>query len=225
MNTEIAGYIDHTLLKPDATKEQIKQLCEEAKRFYFASVCVSPSWINECVEYLKGSHVKVCTVIGFPLGSNTSEVKAYEAQLAIKHGAMELDMVLPVGRLKSGDYKFVEADIAAVASEAKGRALLKVILETALLTDDEITQASLLSKSAGADFVKTSTGFSSGGATIHHVKLMRQTVGPNFGVKASGGIRDIRAARDMISAGANRLGTSNGVGIIAGSLNQNNGSY
>ncbi|MET3699292.1 deoxyribose-phosphate aldolase [Bacillus oleivorans] len=212
---KIAGMIDHTLLKPEATKEQILKLCAEAKEYKFASVCVNPYWVKLASEQLKGSDVKVCTVIGFPLGANTPAVKAFETKNAIENGAGEVDMVINIGALKDGLYDMVLEDIRAVV-EAAGNVLTKVIIETALLTDDEKVKACELAVQAGADFVKTSTGFSKGGATAHDVALMRKTVGPNIGVKASGGVRNAQDAEKMIEAGATRLGASSGVDIVKG---------
>ncbi|MGV3487140.1 MAG: deoxyribose-phosphate aldolase [Tuberibacillus sp.] len=214
MHTELAKMIDHTLLKPEATKTDILKLCEEAKEHQFISVCVNPYWVKTAAEVLKDSPVKVCTVIGFPLGATTTATKVFEANLAIEEGATEVDMVINIGELKSGRLDAVEADIAAVVKAAEGRALVKVILETSLLSDEEIANASQCAKKAGADFVKTSTGFSTGGATVEAVRLMRQTVGPDMGVKASGGIRDYATAQAMIEAGATRIGASAGIKII-----------
>ena len=205
--------IDHTLLKQDATPEQILKLCEEAKEHDFMSVCVNPAYVPLAAEALKGSDVKVCTVIGFPLGMNLTRTKVEEAQLCIKQGADEIDMVINVGMLKAGNDDYVEAEIAELKVVA-GERVLKVIIETCLLTDEEKVRACLLSKNAGADFVKTSTGFSTGGATVHDVKLMRETVGPEMGVKASGGVRTHEDLLAMVEAGASRIGTSNGVKII-----------
>ena len=205
--------IDHTLLKQDATPEQILKLCEEAKEHDFMSVCVNPAYVPLAADALKGSDVKVCTVIGFPLGMNLTRTKVEEAQLCIKQGAEEIDMVINVGMLKSGNDDYVEAEIAELKAVA-GEKVLKVIIETCLLTDEEKVRACLLAKNAGADFVKTSTGFSTGGATVHDVKLMRETVGPEMGVKASGGVRTHEDLLAMVEAGANRIGTSNGVKII-----------
>jgi deoxyribose-phosphate aldolase len=212
----IAKMIDHTLLKPETTKEQIVKLCEEAKEHNFASVCVNPTWVATAAELLKGSDVKVCTVIGFPLGANTPEVKAFETKNAIENGATEVDMVINIGALKSGDDELVEKDIRAVVEAAKGKALVKVIIETCLLTEEEKVRACELAVKAGADFVKTSTGFSTGGATVEDIALMRKTVGPEIGVKASGGVRDAQTAQAMIEAGATRIGTSSGVAIVQG---------
>ncbi|MCU0238714.1 MAG: deoxyribose-phosphate aldolase [Pyrinomonadaceae bacterium] len=209
-----ASLIDHTLLKADAAEKDIKKLCDEAAQFGFASVCVNPSWVKKASEFLRGTGVPVCTVIGFPLGATLSDVKAYEARRAIFNGAKEVDMVINVGALKSGDDCTVEDDIRAVAEAAhENGVLLKVIIETALLTDDEKVRACLASKNAGADFVKTSTGFSTGGATVNDVSLMRKTVGSALGVKASGGVKGIDDARAMFEAGATRIGASVGVKI------------
>ncbi|MDO6448165.1 deoxyribose-phosphate aldolase [Oceanobacillus profundus] len=216
MSNKLAKYIDHTQLKPDTTKEQIKKLVEEAKEYDFASVCVNPHWVAYCFENLKETTVKVCTVIGFPLGANSTTVKAFETEQAIKDGATEVDMVINVGELKSGNDDLVKADIQAVVNAAKGKALTKVIIETVLLTDDEKVRACQLAKEAGADFVKTSTGFASGGATVEDVQLMRETVGAEMGVKASGGVRDLEGMNAMIEAGATRIGASAGVDIING---------
>lgn len=213
---EIASMIDHTLLKPEATEEEIKKLCLEAKEYGFASVCVNPSNVKFAYDILKDTKVKVCTVIGFPLGANTSTLKAFEAREAIENGATEVDMVINVGKLKAKDYEFVKNDIKAVVDAAKGKALTKVILETCLLTDEEKVTACKLSKEAGADFVKTSTGFSKGGATAEDIKLMRETVGEKMGVKASGGVRTHEDAVKMINAGASRIGASASIAICEG---------
>ena len=213
----LAGMIDHTLLKPDATQEQIAQLCFEARKHGFASVCVNPTWVELCAQLLHGSPVKVCTVIGFPLGATPPEVKAFETQVALDHGATEIDMVINVGALKARDLELVARDIREVVATAhRGGAIVKVIIEAVLLTDEEKTIACLLSKEAGADFVKTSTGFASGGATVHDVALMRRVVGPEMGVKAAGGVRTFEDAENMIKAGATRIGASAGVKIIQG---------
>lgn len=213
----LAGMIDHTLLKPDATSDKVAQLCFEARKYHFASVCVNPSNVKLCADLLKGSDVKVCSVIGFPLGATTTESKVFETKNAIENGATEIDMVINIGALKAGESEFVAKDIRGVVEAAhKGGALLKVILETALLTDEEKVIGCLLSKEAGADFVKTSTGFSSGGATVHDVALMRNTVGPSIGVKAAGGIHNRSDAEAMVAAGATRLGASAGIKIIQG---------
>lgn len=214
--TNIASYIDHTLLKPESTKEQVIQLCKEAAEYEFASVCINPSYVETAAAQLKDSKVKVCTVIGFPLGASTSETKAFETTDAINKGADEIDMVVNIGAIKSGDSELVKNDIQAVVEAAKGKALVKVIIEACLLTDDEKVLASRLSKEAGADFVKTSTGFSTGGATIEDVKLMRETVGSELGVKASGGVRSLEDVQAMIDAGASRIGASSGVQIMQG---------
>ncbi len=211
---KVSGLIDHTLLKPDATREQITNLCEEAKEYSFASVCVNPTNVGLASAILKGTPVKVCTVIGFPLGATTSMVKAIESRDAIANGASEVDMVINVGALKSGDYDLVKRDIEAVVDAAHGKALVKVILETALLTDEEKVKGCLLAKLAGADFVKTSTGFGPGGATVEDVRLMRKVVGSEMGIKAAGGIRDYESVRKMVEAGATRIGASAGVKII-----------
>ncbi|NMM65167.1 deoxyribose-phosphate aldolase [Clostridium sp. P21] len=211
----IAGMIDHTLLKPDATKEQILKLTGEAKQYKFASVCVNPTWVKLASDELKGTEVDVCTVIGFPLGANTSETKAFEAKNAIENGATEVDMVINIGELKDKNYAYVEKDIKAVVDSAKGKALVKVIIETCLLTEEEKVRACELSKKAGADFVKTSTGFSKGGATAEDVALMRKTVGKDMGVKASGGIHTKEETMAMIEAGATRIGASAGIAIIS----------
>lgn len=214
--TNIASYIDHTLLKAEATKEQIEQLCAEAAQYGFASVCVNPAWVETASKELQGSSVKVCTVIGFPLGASTSETKAFETRDAIANGAKEVDMVINIGALKSGDSERVKKDIEAVVEAAKGSAIVKVIIETSLLTDAEKTAASKLAKEAGADFVKTSTGFSTGGATEDDVRLMREAVGPELGVKASGGVRSLEDLQKMVDAGATRIGASSGVAIMQG---------
>lgn len=220
--TSINTYIDHTLLKPESTQEQIKQLTDEAKAYHFASVCVNPTWVAYAKEQLKDSDVKVCTVIGFPLGATTSQTKAFETQDAIANGADEVDMVINIGKLKSKQYDEVEDDIRAVV-EASGDKLVKVIIEACLLTDDEKIKACQLSVAAGADYVKTSTGFSLHGATVEDVALMRQIVGPDIGVKAAGGARSLADAEAFIAAGATRIGTSAGVAIVSGDTA--NGGY
>lgn len=217
--------IDHTLLKPEANEEALLTLIEEAKKYEFASVCVNPYWVALASKELAGTSVEICTVIGFPLGANTTAVKAFEAEDAIKNGATEVDMVINVGALKSGDEETVLKDIEAVVAVAKGKALVKVILENCLLTDREIAVASKLSVQAGADFVKTSTGFSTGGATIKDVALMRKTVGPTIGVKASGGVRTAEDAKAMIHAGATRVGASSSVAIVDAAINDTTGGY
>lgn len=213
----IASYIDHTMLAPQATVSQIRKLCEEAVKYHFASVCVNSCHVALCAELLKGTGVNVCTVVGFPLGAMSTKAKAFEAECAVADGAVEIDMVINVGALKDENWTFVEDDIRAVKKACGGK-LLKVILETCLLTDDEIVRACQLSEAAGADYVKTSTGFSKGGATAEAVSLMRKTVGDRLGVKASGGIRDRESALKMIEAGASRLGCSAGVKIMEGEL-------
>ena len=215
-------YIDHTLLKPDASQEQIETLIEEAKKYDFASVCVNPTWVNFAAQALKATDVKVCTVIGFPLGANTPELKAFETSDAIQNGANEVDMVINIGALKSRNFDLVERDIRAVVEAAEGT-LVKVIIETCLLTDDEKVKACQIAQKAGADFVKTSTGFSTGGATVADVALMRKTVGPDMGVKASGGARSYEDALAFIKAGATRIGASSGVAIMEGDVA--NGDY
>jgi deoxyribose-phosphate aldolase len=212
---EVARFIDHTLLKPDASRNEILKVCEEGVRYGFASVCINPIWVREAACALRGSGVKVCTVIGFPLGANSPDTKAYEARRSIFDGATELDMVINVGALKSGDHDLVSRDIRGVVEVAHDAGYIcKVIIETALLTDDEKVSACLIAKEAGADFVKTSTGFSKGGATAADVALMRRAVGGQMGVKASGGVRDLKQAQEMIRAGATRIGASVGVQII-----------
>lgn len=210
---EILNMIDHTILKPEATKEMVKSLCGEAIEYEFVAVCVNPYYVKFCKELLKDSNVKVATVIGFPLGANTSEVKAFETKNAIDNGAEEIDMVINVGALKSKDYSVVKEDIQSVVESARDKALVKVIIETSLLNHEEKIKACELAMEAGADFVKTSTGFSTGGATVEDVKLMKEVVGDKLGIKASGGIRDLETAKRMIQAGANRLGASSGVNI------------
>lgn len=217
MSTNYASFIDHTLLKPDATKEQIKKLCEEAKKYGFASVCVNPYWVKDCKQILKGTKVNVCTVIGFPLGATTTATKVFETAQAIEQGADEIDMVINIGLLKARDYERVKEDIKEVVDAASGR-LVKVIIETCLLSDEEKVKACQLAVDAGAAFVKTSTGFSTGGATMEDVALMRKTVGEQVGVKASGGIRSLAEMLKMIDAGATRIGTSSGVKIIEETL-------
>ncbi|WP_018662815.1 deoxyribose-phosphate aldolase [Heyndrickxia acidiproducens] len=210
----LAQYIDHTLLKPNAEENDIFKLLEEARQYQFASVCINPFWVKTAAEKLSGSGVKVCTVIGFPLGATTSEAKAFETKKAIEDGADEVDMVLNIGALKSGKADIVEDDIRAVVKAAQGR-LVKVIIETCLLSDEEKEQACRLAVKAGADFVKTSTGFSTGGATVEDVQLMRKAVGEKAGVKASGGIHSKADAEAMIAAGATRIGASSGVQIVS----------
>jgi deoxyribose-phosphate aldolase len=217
----LAKMIDHTLLKPDATQEEIAQLCFEARKYGFASVCINPTWVSLSAQLLKGSPVKVCTVIGFPLGATSSETKAFETETAIRQGATEIDMVINIGALKARDLETVARDIRGVVNAAHAHNIIvKVIIETALLTDEEKTIASLISKEAGADFVKTSTGFAGGGATVQDVELMRKAVGTQMGVKASGGVRTYEDAASMIKAGATRIGASAGVKIIQGPSGQ-----
>ncbi len=212
----IAAIIDHTLLKPEASEAQIAKLCEEAMEYSFASVCVNPAYVPQCHEALKNSPVKVCTVIGFPLGASATAVKSFETREAISSGADEVDMVINVGKVKSGKWDYVEADIRAVVEAAAEKAIVKVIIETCLLTDEEKVHVCQLAKRAGADFVKTSTGFSKWGAKPEDVSLMRSTVGPDMGVKAAGGIHTAEEAIDMIRAGANRLGVSAGIAVVNG---------
>lgn len=210
----IAQYIDHTLTKPDATRRQISQLCAEAKEFHFYSVCVNPTWVDLCSDELKDSSVKVCSVVGYPLGANMSCIKAEEAAWAVAEGANEIDMVINIGLLKSGSWGLCQQGIEVVRGVISGDIILKVILETCLLTDEEKVKACQIAEAAGADFVKTSTGFSKSGATVEDVRLMRQTVGNRLGVKAAGGIKTYVDAEAMIEAGANRLGCSNSVAIV-----------
>ncbi|MBU2699088.1 deoxyribose-phosphate aldolase [Sporomusaceae bacterium BoRhaA] len=212
----LAAMIDHTLLRADANKRDIENLIAEAKKYEFASVCINSTWVEFAAQQLAGTKVKVCTVIGFPLGATTSESKAFEAKDAIAKGATEVDMVINIGALKDGDSVLVEKDVKAVAEAAKGKALVKVIIETCLLSEEEKICACELAVKAGADFVKTSTGFSTGGATLEDVRLMRKIVGEHVGVKASGGVRSLDDMKKMIAAGATRIGTSSGVKIIEG---------
>ncbi|MBU5438197.1 deoxyribose-phosphate aldolase [Tissierella sp. MSJ-40] len=209
----IPSMIDHTILKPEATRSMIETLCKEAREYNFAAVCVNPYHVRFCKELLKGSNVKVATVVGFPLGANTKELKAFETIDAINNGADEIDMVINVGALKDGELNIVKEDIRAVVEAAKDKAIVKVIIETCLLTDEEKRIACRLSMEAGAHFVKTSTGFNTGGATVSDVRLMKEVVGDKLEVKASGGVRDLNAAKEMIEAGATRLGTSSGIKI------------
>lgn len=212
---DLARMIDHTLLKPDASRAEIVKLCDEARANSFATVCVNPAWAPLCADLLRGSPVKVCTVVGFPLGATLPEVKAYETERVIAGGASEIDMVQNIGALKSRDYKLVAEDVAAVVRAAHARqASVKVIIEAALLTDEEKVESCTIAQAAGADYVKTSTGFASGGATAADVALMRQVVGPGIGVKAAGGIRSAKDAQAMIAAGATRLGASAGIKIL-----------
>ncbi|WP_138754915.1 deoxyribose-phosphate aldolase [Paenibacillus sinopodophylli] len=213
---ELGAMIDHTILKADATKDEVLQICREAKQYQFATVCVNAGWVTTAAEELAGSGVGITTVVGFPLGATTTASKAAEAKFAIVDGATEIDMVLNIGLLKSGDLEGVQRDVEGVAAAVKGQAILKVILETGLLTDEEKAVASAICKDAGADFVKTSTGFGKGGATVEDIALMRRTVGPDIGVKASGGVRDRETALQMIAAGATRIGASSGIAIVTG---------
>jgi deoxyribose-phosphate aldolase len=214
---DLARYIDHTLLRPDATAADIDTLCDEALAYGFAAVCVNPTWVRRCAGRLRGSGVRVASVIGFPFGAGTTEVKALEARRAIRDGAREIDMVINIGALRSGDYELVRRDIEKVADACReAGALSKVIIEAAFLTDEQKVVSSHLAKQAKADFVKTSTGFGPGGATVHDVLLMRETVGPKLGVKAAGGIHSAQEARDMIAAGATRIGASASIQIVTG---------
>jgi deoxyribose-phosphate aldolase len=221
MTQNYAAMIDHTLLKAEATKEQVLQICKEAKQYGFASVCVNPTWVKFSAEQLAGTDVKVCTVIGFPLGANTSAVKAYETKDAIANGAGEIDMVINIGALKDANYDLVREDIKAVVDAANGT-LVKVIIESCLLTEEEKIKACELAVEAGADFVKTSTGFSTGGATAEDIALMRKTVGPDIGVKASGGVRSLEDMKLMVQNGATRIGASSGVAIMNGLKSDSN---
>lgn len=213
---DLPPYIDHTLLKPDACISMVEKLCEEAIQYHFYSVCVNPCWVSFCARKLRGTKVKVCTVVGFPLGANDSRTKAFETRNAIENGADEIDMVINIGALKSRDLKTVEEDLWAVKRACRPTTVTKAIIETCLLSDEEKVLVSELVKKVGFDFVKTSTGFSSGGATAHDVALIRRTVGPKMGIKASGGIRTFEDARLMILSGATRLGTSSSVKIVSG---------
>ena len=210
----IAAYIDHTLLKQDAAAPQIDRLCAEAAQYHFASVCVNPWYVPRCVKHLQGTGVKVCTVVGFPLGATTTESKVFETLQAVRSGAEEIDMVMNVCAMKSDNTRAIEQEIQALAAAVEGHAILKVILETCLLTEEEKILACQIAKRAGADYVKTSTGFSTGGATVADVALMRRTVGPEMGVKAAGGIRDYATAKAMLDAGATRIGASAGIAIV-----------
>lgn len=212
----IAQYIDHTILNADATEADVRRICEEAKEYNFKTVCIQPYWVKYAKELLEGTEVGVTTVIGFPLGANTTEIKVAEAKQAVAEGASDVDMVINIGALKSEDYDTVLNDIKAVVDAVAGKAIVKVIIETSLLTKSEKIRASELAKQAGADFVKTSTGFSTGGATLDDVQLMRATVGPDMGVKASGGVRTFEDAKAMIEVGATRIGASSGISIVEG---------
>ena len=216
-NTSLASLIDHTLLKPDATRQDIEKLCREAAEFGFATVCVNPAWVAACAALLRGTPVGVCSVVGFPLGATVADVKRFETQRVIFDGAREVDMVINIGALKSGDLRAVERDIEAVTAPCRAAgALSKVIIEAAFLTDDEKISACSLAKAAGADYVKTSTGFGPGGATVADVALMRRVVGDDMGVKAAGGVRDLEGLKAMVAAGASRVGASAGVKIVSG---------
>lgn len=219
----LAKYIDHTILKADATEEQVKQLCAEAREYNFASICVNTGYTSLVAEELKGTDVKTCVVVGFPLGATTKETKAFETKQAIELGADEVDMVINVGYLKSGKFDEVKEDIKAVVDAAAGKAIVKVIIEACLLTDEEKVKVCEMSKEVGADFVKTSTGFSTGGATAEDIALMRKTVGPDMGVKASGGVRSKEDAEKMIEAGASRIGASASIAIVKGE--ESNSTY
>lgn len=217
----VAGIIDHTLLKPEARRQDIEALCREAMEYGFASVCVNPTWVSACARLVRGTAVSVCSVVGFPLGASTADAKHYEARRAIFDGASEIDMVINIGALKSGDLPLVERDIEAVTAPCReARVLSKVIIEAALLTDEEKVTACTLARAAGADYVKTSTGFGPSGATVADVALMRRTVGERMGIKAAGGIRDLERLNILVAAGATRIGTSAGVRIVQESRGQ-----
>ncbi len=225
-DTSIARMIDHTLLKPEATKQQVEELCAEAKQYGFASVCINPGYVKLCAQLLRDTSVKVCTVIGFPLGATSTESKTFETERAIKDGAREVDMVINVGMLKSGEFDYVQNDILAVVHAAhRNNVLAKVIIETGLLTDEEKIKACVLAKRAGADFVKTSTGFAKGGATVGDIALMRLVVGPDLGIKASGGVRTQEQAKALIESGADRIGASASVKIVTGEKESTPASY
>ena len=213
---DLASLIDHTLLKPEATESDIRKVCEEAIQYKFKSVCVNTHYTPLVSRLLTGTGVLTCVVVGFPLGASTTRAKVDETHDAIKNGAHEIDMVINIGALKSGDWNTVKSDIEGVVNAARGRALVKVILETSLLNEEEKIRACTIAKMAGADFVKTSTGFNKGGATVEDIRLMREVVGPTMGVKASGGVRDTETAKAMIAAGATRIGTSSGISIVKG---------
>lgn len=214
---QIAGYIDHTLLKPEASLSEVEKLCREAVDYGFASVCINPCNVEAASAGVSGSQVRVCTVIGFPLGAATTEAKVFEAEDAVKRGAQEVDMVMNIGRFKEKKFRYVQEDISAVAASVKGRAVLKVIVETGFLDDWEVARACEIVRDAGADFIKTSTGFSKGGATVQHVELMKSVLGDQVEIKASGGVRNYEQAMAMIEAGATRIGTSAGIAIVEGS--------
>lgn len=213
---ELSKYIDHTLLKADASLEQIEKLCQEAAEYNFKSVCINPAYIETAKEALEGTDVEICTVIGFPLGANTTDVKVYEAKDAVSKGATEIDMVINISKAKDGQWNYVQEEIKAVVDAVDSDIITKVIIETSLLTDEEKVEASKAVQAAGADFVKTSTGFSTGGATLADVKLIRQTVGPDMDIKASGGVSNKEEALAMIEAGATRIGASKGIKIVTG---------
>ena len=221
----MAKYIDHTILNADATEKDIQRICIEAKEYNFKTVCINPGWVDYAAHLLKGTDVGITTVIGFPLGANTSEIKAAEAKQAVEKSVSDVDMVINIGALKNEDYPTVLNDIKAVVNAVDGKAIVKVIIETSLLNKTEKIRACELAKQAGADFVKTSTGFSTGGATIDDVKLMRATVGPKMGVKASGGVRSYEDAVAMIEAGATRIGASSGIAIVQGVADASNSDY
>lgn len=224
--SDLARFIDHTKLGPEVTPEEIDRLCQEARDFNFAAVCVNPVWVKRAASHLRGTKVRVASVVGFPLGANASEIKALEARKALRDGAREIDMVLNIGALKAGDHQLVEKDIAKVVDSCREvGAVCKVILETGLLSDEQKVVASKLAKSAKADFVKTSTGFGHGGATVFDVALMRETVGPKMGVKASGGVKNAADAREMIAAGATRIGASAGIAIVGDREGGDSGKY
>ena len=223
-DSDLASLIDHTLLKPESTEADIRKVCEEAIQYKFKSVCVNTHYVGLVSRLTKGTGVLACAVVGFPLGASTTRAKVDETYDALKNGANEIDMVINIGALKSGDWNTVKRDIEGVTNAARGRALVKVILETSLLDDEEKIKACTIAKMAGADFVKTSTGFNKGGATVEDIRLMRKVVGPNIGVKASGGVRDTETARAMIAAGASRIGTSSGINIVKGTK-PTSGSY
>lgn len=221
----MAKYIDHTILNADATEKDIQRICIEAKEYDFKTVCINPGWVDYAAHLLKGTDVGITTVIGFPLGANTSEIKAAEAKQAVEKGVSDVDMVINIGALKNEDYPTVLNDIKAVVDAVDGKAIVKVIIETSLLNKTEKIRVCELAKQAGADFVKTSTGFSTGGATLDDVKLMRATVGPKMGVKASGGVRSYEDAVAMIEAGATRIGASSGIAIVQGVVDASNSDY
>lgn len=221
----MAKYIDHTILNADATEKDIQRICIEAKEYNFKTVCINPGWVDYAAHLLKGTDVGITTVIGFPLGANTSEIKAAEAKQAVEKGVSDVDMVINIGALKNEDYTTVLNDIKAVVDAVDGKAIVKVIIETSLLNKTEKIRVCELAKQAGADFVKTSTGFSTGGATLDDVKLMRATVGPKMGVKASGGVRSYEDAVAMIEAGATRIGASSGIAIVQGVADASNSDY